>query len=118
MKTTTTQLIIKNQNKFTSILTDDAIAFLTALHLQFDESRLQLLEKRIKQQAKFDSGEKPQFPKETASIRNENWTAAPIPEILLDRRVEITGPVDRKMVINALNSETKIFMADFEDSCT
>lgn len=117
MKTTTTQLIINNQNKFTSILTDDAIAFLTALHLQFDESRLQLLEKRIKQQAKFDSGEKPQFPKETASIRNENWTAAPIPEILLDRRVEITGPVDRKMVINALNSGAKIFMADFEDSC-
>jgi len=77
-----------------------------------------LLQQRIIHQKKYDLGEKPSFPSETETIRNSEWTAAPIPEALLDRRVEITGPVDRKMVINALNSGAKVFMADFEDSCS
>lgn len=118
METNTTQLQVKQQNKFSEILTHEALLFIETLQLKFNATRIDLLEKRKAQQQKFDLGEKPHFPKETAKIRNSNWTAAAIPEILLDRRVEITGPVDRKMVINALNSGAKIFMADFEDSCS
>jgi len=88
------------------------------LHLKFNQKRIELLKAREEQQLNFDKGMKPEFPKETAEIRNLDWTAAPIPNDLLDRRVEITGPVDRKMVINALNSGAKTFMADFEDSCS
>jgi len=77
---------------------------------------LVLLERRTGQQAFFDKGNFPEFPVETKSIRTSDWKAAPIPHDLQDRRVEITGPVDRKMVINALNSGAKTFMADFEDS--
>lgn len=118
MKTQSTQLTVLNQNKFSTILTEEALAFLTALHTNFNSRRIELIKKRDEQQALYDRGAFPSFPKETEALRNEDWTAAPIPAILLDRRVEITGPVDRKMVINALNSGAKIFMADFEDSCS
>jgi malate synthase len=109
---------VKDQETYADILTDDALAFLEALHKKFNQDRIALLEKREIQQEIFNSGETPIFPLETKTIRNTAWTAAKIPESLLDRRVEITGPVDRKMVINALNSGAKTFMADFEDSCS
>lgn len=109
---------VQNLNAYQNILTPDALDFLSELHQNFDAKRIVLLQNRAKQQAIYDSGISPKFPEETASLRNTSWTADPIPEKLLDRRVEITGPVDRKMVINALNSGAKIFMADFEDSCS
>ncbi|WP_431108933.1 malate synthase A [Winogradskyella poriferorum] len=104
------------KNVYPEILTEEALVFLNALQEKFNDKRLALLERREKQQSVFDSGKFPSFPVETKEIRESDWTAAPIPEDLLDRRVEITGPVDRKMVINALNSGAKTFMADFEDS--
>lgn len=103
-------------NYYPEILTDEALNFITALHKRFNAERLELLNKRIKQQNVFDQGKFPEFPKETESIRNSEWTAGNIPHDLKDRRVEITGPVDRKMIINALNSGAKTFMADLEDS--
>jgi malate synthase len=103
---------------YDAILSPEAMAFLTALHRQFDSERKALLAKRMEIQAKLNDGLRPDFPAETASIRESDWTVAPLPKDLLDRRVEITGPVDRKMVINALNSGAKVFMADFEDSNT
>jgi malate synthase len=102
--------------QYPEILTDDAIEFLIELHKNFNGKRLLLLEERKKQQVQFDNGVLPNFPKETRTIRESNWRAATTPKDLLDRRVEITGPVDRKMVINALNSGASTFMADFEDS--
>ena len=102
--------------QYPEILTDEALTFLSLLHENFNEKRLALLEERKKQQALFDDGILPTFPVETKSIRESNWQASKTPADLLDRRVEITGPVDRKMVINALNSGAKTFMADFEDS--
>ena len=98
------------------ILTKDACNFLVKLHNEFNLRRKKLLEFRQKMQAEFDAGNSPDFLKETENIRSTDWKAAPIPEYLLDRRVEITGPVDRKMIINALNSGASCFMADFEDS--
>lgn len=118
METSVHNIQINANTKYVNILTEEALAFVEALHLKFNERRLELLHKRSEQQKKFNSGELPSFLKETRAIRESEWTAAPIPEILLDRRVEITGPVDRKMVINALNSGAKVFMADFEDSCS
>ncbi len=115
---TTTSIKIKAKEMYSDILSQEALLFLEDLHLKFNSDRIQLLVNRKEQQLRFDKGEQPKFPLETVEIRNTNWTAAPIPEILLDRRVEITGPVDRKMVINALNSGAKAFMADFEDSCS
>ncbi|MGH2666831.1 malate synthase A [Flavobacterium sp.] len=111
---------VQFQNKVDigKIVTPEALEFLQELHSNFNHKRNELLKKRSELQAEFDKGVLPGFPKETAEIRNSNWTAAPIPEALVDRRVEITGPVDRKMVINALNSGAKTFMADFEDSCS
>lgn len=103
-------------NFFPQLLTDEALEFLAALQENFNASRLALLAKREEQQRIFDKGAFPSFPSETKTMRESDWLAAPIPEDLLDRRVEITGPVDRKMVINALNSGAKTFMADFEDS--
>jgi len=99
-----------------AILTADALAFLAELHERFDERRLALLAAREERQARFDSGELPGFPEETAHIRETDWTVAAIPADLQDRRVEITGPTNAKMVINALNSGAKVFMADFEDA--
>ena len=103
-------------NYYPEILTDEALNFLTALHEKFNAERLALLDKRTSQQRLFDEGKFPEFPKETETIRNGEWKAGSIPHDLLDRRVEITGPVDRKMIINALNSGAKTFMADLEDS--
>ncbi|AXT52530.1 malate synthase A [Aquimarina sp. BL5] len=104
------------KNYHPEILTDGALAFLEALHNRFDKRRLALLRNREQQQQLFDLETYPSFPENTKEIRNSEWSAAPIPSDLQDRRVEITGPVDRKMVINALNSGAKTFMADFEDS--
>jgi malate synthase len=104
------------KNYYPEILSADALEFITSLHENFDTKRLDLLKNRDAQQKVFDSGKFPQFPKETKSIRESNWTAREIPNDLKDRRVEITGPVDRKMIINALNSGAKAFMADLEDS--
>ncbi len=100
------------------ILTPEAVAFLARLQRAHNARRKELLAARITRQAALDAGQKPDFLLETASIRSAEWTIAPLPTDLLDRRVEITGPVDRKMIINALNSGAKVFMADFEDSTT
>ncbi len=105
-----------NEANYKSVLTDDAKLFLTRLHEKFNKNRLQLLEEREIDQAYFNMGNYPSFPSETKTIREGDWVCAELPHDLLDRRVEITGPVDRKMVINALNSGAKTFMADFEDS--
>ncbi|KAB8152906.1 malate synthase A [Kordia sp. TARA_039_SRF] len=104
------------KNYYPEILTDEALQFITALHEQFNSKRIALLERRTKQQAIFDEGKFPEFPRETKDIREGEWKASAIPHDLQDRRVEITGPVDRKMIINALNSGAKTFMADLEDS--
>lgn len=106
----------ETENFYQEILTPETIEFLIALHEKFEPIRQELLTERTVQQKKFDEGILPVFPPETEHIRNSDWTVATIPEDLIDRRVEITGPVDRKMVINALNSGAKTFMADFEDS--
>ncbi len=99
-----------------AILTPDALAFLADLHRRFDTRRQELLVARTARQARYDARELPDFRADTAAIRESSWTVAPIPAALRDRRVEITGPVERKMIINALNSGAKVFMADFEDS--
>ncbi len=100
----------------TEILTKDALRFLADLHLHFNARRLELLAARTERQKEFDNGILPDFLNETRAIRAGTWKIAPIPDDIKDRRVEITGPVDRKMVINALNSGAKCFMADFEDA--
>ncbi len=99
-----------------AILTPDALTFLAGLHRRFDSRRQELLAARVARQARYDAGELPDFRADTLAIREGSWTVAPIPAALRDRRVEITGPVERKMIINALNSGAKVFMADFEDS--
>jgi len=104
------------QAGYASILTPEALLFLAELHRQFDSTRIALLAARDERQARFDAGELPDFLTETSAIRESDWQVAEIPTALQDRRVEITGPVDRKMIINALNSGAKVFMADFEDS--
>ncbi len=101
---------------FEEILTPEAIHFVAKLARAFGSRREELLQRRARRQAEIDAGQMPDFLPETEDIRNSDWTIAPIPDDLQDRRVEITGPVDRKMVINALNSGAKVFMADFEDS--
>ena len=104
------------QPGFDEILTPEALGFLTALCVTFGPRRAALLDARRAAHARFRAGEAPGFSVETQAIRDAEWTVAPLPADLLDRRVEITGPVDRKMVINALNSGANVFMADFEDS--
>ena len=98
------------------VLTPEALTLIAELHRKFNARRLELLERRLERQARFDTGERPDFLDETAAVRASDWTVGPIPDDLLDRRVEITGPVDRKMIINALNSGARVFMADFEDA--
>src|SRR6266404_4090503 len=98
------------------ILTSEARAFLSKLAARFEPRRQELLARRRTVQQDIDNGKLPDFLPETAGIRQRDWTVAPIPRDLRDRRVEITGPVDRKMIINALNSGANVFMADFEDS--
>ena len=99
-----------------TVLTEEAITFLKKLSSEFEGRRQQLLALRRERQAKIDAGQLPDFLPETANIRNSEWKVASIPADLMDRRVEITGPVDRKMIINALNCGAEVFMADFEDS--
>lgn len=113
---TMSQLKISPDTKFKEIFTDELIDFLVKLHRNFNSTRIELLEERKKTQLCFDAGDLPSFPSETIHIRNADWTCAKMPADLQDRRVEITGPVDRKMIINALNSGANTFMADFEDS--
>ena len=98
------------------ILTGGAVAFLADLHREFEPRRRELLRMRELRTAAFRKGVLPRFAPATARIREADWQVAPAPAELADRRVEITGPVDRKMVINALNSGAKVFMADFEDA--
>ena len=99
-----------------AILSDEALGFVALLHKEFNDRRLELLAAREERKARLDAGELPDFLPETQEIRESEWTVAPIPDDLRDRRVEITGPVDRKMIINALNSGANVFMADFEDA--
>jgi len=101
---------------FATVLTPEALEFVAKLVRTFSARREELLRKREVRQAEIAAGNMPDFLPETAHIRESDWKVAPIPADLLDRRVEITGPVDRKMIINALNSGAKVFMADFEDA--
>src|SRR5580704_1163060 len=100
------------------VLIPAALEFIVELQRRFNPRRMELLAARAERQKRLDAGEKPDLLPETGAIRESEWTVAPIPADLQDRRVEITGPVDRKMIINALNSGAKVFMADFEDSNT
>ena len=102
--------------RYETILTPEALGFLADLHRTFDPMRQRLLAARGARQARFDAGELPDFLPQTRSTRERDWKVASIPADLLDRRVEITGPVDRKMIINALNSGANVYMADFEDA--
>lgn len=113
---TKTQLKINVDNHFEKLFTSELVDFLVELHQNFNPKRLQLLEERKQIQQEFDKGILPKFLSETEEIRNGDWVCSPLPTDLLDRRVEITGPVDRKMIVNALNSGASTFMADFEDS--
>lgn len=103
-------------DRYDEILNDDTLAFLADLQRNFDMDRRELLVRREVRQEQYDAGALPDFLPETSSMREDDWKVSPIPADLLDRRVEITGPVDRKMIINALNSGAKVFMADFEDA--
>ena len=98
------------------VLTDEALAFVAGLHREFEPRRRELLAERAARQQRLDAGERPAFLASSKATRDADWRVAPSPKDLLDRRVEITGPTDRKMVINALNSGARCFMADFEDS--
>ncbi len=98
------------------VLTPGAIEFIASLHVAFERRRRSLLAARAERQARFDAGERPDFLPETVNIRDGFWTVREAPKALFDRRVEITGPVERKMMINALNSGATVFMADFEDA--
>ena len=100
------------------VLTEAALDFLAELHERFDRRRDELLQARVERQKRFDAGELPDFPEDTREIREADWTVGAIPPDLMDRRVEITGPTNAKMLINALNSGANVFMADFEDATT
>lgn len=113
---TLTRFKINSENIYNEVFSEELIDFLIALHENFNSQRLLLLEERNLVQKDFDNGIFPTFPDETKSIREGNWKCAALPADITDRRVEITGPVDRKMIINALNSGANCFMADFEDS--
>ena len=102
--------------EFERILTPQALDFVAKLHREFNPTREALLKRRAERQAQLDAGALPDFLPETEGVRRAEWRVAPAPADLEDRRVEITGPVDRKMMINALNSGAKVFMADFEDA--
>src|SRR5436305_8874058 len=100
------------------VLTPLALQLLASLHRRFNARRLELLNARARRQALLDDGSLPRFLADTAAVRAGDWRISPVPADLADRRVEITGPVERKMIINALNAPVKAFMADFEDSCS
>ncbi|MDQ3229417.1 MAG: malate synthase A, partial [Pseudomonadota bacterium] len=99
-----------------ALLAPDALTFLADLHCRFEPQRQARLSARRQRQAHFDAGHLPDFRADTHAIRDSDWRVAEVPQTLLDRRVEITGPVDPKTVINALNSSANCYMADFEDS--
>src|SRR5262245_34064959 len=101
---------------YREILTPEALAFVSSLAQKFESRRRELLQSREDRWDRLRAGELPDFLESTRNVRESAWTVAPIPEPLKDRRVEITGPVDRKMIINALNCGAPMFMADFEDS--
>ncbi|MCB8967410.1 MAG: malate synthase A [Chloroflexota bacterium] len=103
-------------SEYSQILTPEALALVAKLERTLGRRRCELLQRRDERQAEIDAGKMPDFLAETQHIRDNEWTVAPVPDDLQDRRVEITGPVDRKMVINALNSGASVYMADFEDS--
>ena len=103
---------------YEKVLTPEAIDFAVELEREFGAERRRLLARRAAVQRRLDTGWKPDFLPETKAIREGDWRVAPIPRDLEDRRVEITGPTDRKMVINALNCGANVFMADFEDANT
>ncbi|WP_433497311.1 malate synthase A [Sphaerimonospora sp. CA-214678] len=105
-------------DRFDEILTPEALDFVAALHREFDETRRRLLDARQERQARLSAGETLDFLPETKHIRESEWQVAPVAPGLADRRVEITGPVDRKMTINALNSGARVWLADFEDANT
>lgn len=115
-QTTGIEVVGPLKAQYDEILTPEALSFIEELERQFGERRMELLQHRQKRQQEINEGKLPNFLPETKHIRNGDWTIAPLPLDLLDRRVEITGPTDRKMVINALNSGAKVFMADFEDA--
>jgi malate synthase len=104
------------EGRLDEIFTDEAVQFVASLQREFNAERLRLLAERSRRQAELDAGGTLDFPSQTADLRAADWKVAPLPADLRDRRVEITGPTDRKMVINALNSGAQCFMADFEDS--
>src|SRR5882672_742023 len=103
---------------YEKVLTPEAVAFAVELERKFGVERQRLLARRAEIQQRLDAGWKPDFLPETKAIRDSDWRVAPIPRDIRDRRVEITGPTDRKMVINALNCGASVFMADFEDATT
>ena len=104
--------------EYAQILTSDAVAFAARLQRAFGPRRIELLARRVAHQVRFDAGELPDFLTETRAVREGEWTCDAVPADIRDRRVEITGPVDRKMIINALNCGANVFMADFEDANT
>ena len=104
--------------EYAQVLTPEALAFAARLQRAFGGRRAELLARRAARQAEFDAGKLPDFLAETRAIREADWVCAPVRPDIEDRRVEITGPVDRKMIINALNCGARVFMADFEDANT
>jgi len=119
LDTMQSNLVVKSNsqiNRKSEILTEEALDFVYRLEFKFGKKRKELLDARIHKQDEINKGTFPDFLNETKNIRESDWIISPIPKDLQDRRVEITGPVDRKMIINALNSGVKVFMADFEDS--
>ena len=103
---------------YEKVLTSEAVAFAVELERKFGAERRRLLDRRAELQERLDAGWKPDFLSETSAIREADWRVAPLPRDIQDRRIEITGPTDRKMVINALNCGANVFMADFEDANT
>jgi len=115
---TNIQILGQRSAEFDEILSDEAMDFVASLAREFSPRVEELLAARIERQKAIDAGEMPDFLAETAAIRESEWQVTDVPADLMDRRVEITGPTDRKMIINALNSGAKVFMADCEDSLT
>jgi malate synthase len=111
-----TEVAVRAGPRQDEILTEDALDLLADLERRFGPRRRELLQARAERQQRLDAGELPDFLAETREVRESQWTIEPVPADLRDRRVEITGPTDRKMVINALNSGARMFMADFEDA--
>src|ERR1700753_1895263 len=107
------EIVAPATGRYAEIFTPEGVGVEGGLQRTFNEQRKELLEARVARQKRLNAGERPDFLKETQNIRESEWTVAELPQDLLDRRVEITGPVDRKMIINALNSGAEGFMAGF-----